>query len=76
MNNKAVTTPITVFFWLITFAIVWALALGEIVNVFAQQGVTYLGGQGLGAFLLNNFNFTIMIIILVFILAITFIGNQ
>lgn len=68
-------TPITVFFWVVGLVAVW-WAIAPIMNTFAQQGIADNNVTGVGAFILTNMNFIIFIIILIFILAIQFWGNQ
>lgn len=75
MNNKALT-PITVFFWLITFAVVYFLYLGDLLNYWSGFAISHNNLTGTEAFFMANMGLWVIIIISIFILAYLYWGGD
>jgi small-conductance mechanosensitive channel len=68
-NKRANTTPITIFFSVLMFLILWFLWLGKWLKQSAIDAVQLHNLTGIEAFVLNNINVVVYVVLIIFILA-------
>ena len=77
MNNKAQgVSPITVFFWAFTFLGLLALFLGSFLTDATTRAVEQNDLGGVEAFILNNLIMVVLVAMIIFILAYTYLGGS
>jgi hypothetical protein len=74
-NNKAQTGIISIVFYVIVFIIFWVMAFGKLIAYWGHQAVINGGMTGIEAFMYDNINLMILIVLFIFILAIGVIGR-
>jgi len=75
MNKKGIGI-ITLFFWVISFMLVWSLLIGKMLSEWGQQAIISNNLTGIEAFFYANLNFVVGIVFLIAILAISLWGTN
>jgi len=74
--NKKGFSIITLFFWVISFILIWSLFVAKILNEWGQQAIINGGLSGVEAFFFANLNYIIGLVFLISILAISLWGTN
>lgn len=75
MKDKKGLSPITVFFWIIVFVMLWALFLGSWLTTSGESAVNNNNLTGVEAFVFMNLNLLVFVVLIIFILAYLYLGG-
>lgn len=76
MNKRGQMGVFTLLFFDITFFVLWALVLADLLSYWGQQAITQHSLTGLEAFLYGNLNFLVLIGVILVNVAVVVAGGS